>query len=211
MYYPCFISFRHFGDVLSTEFIHQFLDCLKGYLRPLIDLDPFIDFDRMQPGYRLKPSIADALCKSACMVVIWSPQYFSDEHIWCAMEYKAMTELQNERLKLLPAAERSKNLIIPVIYKGSKYYPQALLDNELYLNFEKFALYETTMIRNKQFADEVEKLANYIYERIRCFKMTAHNPWGHCEEFSLPSKEDTLQFIESLNSPHLSTPAFPFR
>ncbi|SRR5260221_7629025 len=209
-YYPCFISFRHFGDAISEAFIKQFFECLKGYLNPLVGKEPFIDFERMQPGYSLKPAIADALCKSACMIVIWSPQYFNEEQIWCAMEYKAMKELEKKRLGLLPNTENYKKLIIPVIYRGSKYYPSNLSQETLYLNLEKFALYEPPMAENKNFAAEIEKLANYIYERIAVLKTLNNNQFGNCGDFGLPTNADTLQFIQRLNQ-NIDEQEFPFR
>jgi len=210
-YYPCFISFRHFDDAISEAFINQFVDCLKGYLNPLVGKDPFVDFKRMEPGYSLQPALANALCNSACMVVIWSPQYFNEEHLWCAMEYKAMIELEKKRLSLLPAHEQFKKLIIPVIYKGSKYYPADLEDSTLYLNLEKFSLYETEMIKNKNFATEIERLANYIYDRIRVFNKITPAPWGNCGQFQLPSKQDAIDFVQNMNIENDNGDAFPFR
>lgn len=207
--YPCFISFRHFGDPISEAFVTQFFDSLKAYLNPLIGKAPFIDFDRMKAGYGLKPALADAICNSVCMIVIWSPQYFNEEHIWCTMEYKAMMDLEKKRLAMLPQNQQYKKLIIPVIYKGSKYYPEELSEETLYLNFEKFALFETEMIKNKNFATEIEKLAEYIYERITEFQDNGINPFGNCNQFTLPSKQDAIDFIRTdLKKPQHE---FPFR
>lgn len=197
IYYPCFISFRHFDDEISVEFIKQFEKCLTGYLNPLVGQKPFIDYNRMAPGYDLKPAITDALCQSACMLVIWSPKYFDTEHVWCAKEFIAMTELEANRLRLLPQEERIKKLIIPVIYRGSKYYPRTLADGTLYLNFEKFGLYEPEMIKNQKFAEEIEKLAEYIYERLKAFeRLKTNNPIGRCPELTLRSDSEALQYIE---------------
>ena len=145
------------------------------------------------------------------MIVIWSPQYFNDEHIWCAMEYKAMIDLETKRLAQLPYDERFKKLIIPVIYRGSKYYPSELSEETLYLNFEKFALYEPEMIKNKNFANDVEKLANYIFDRVSILNRLQENPFGKCNEFNLPSKADALQYIQNINSVKTSSQEFPFR
>ncbi|HTE10741.1 MAG TPA: toll/interleukin-1 receptor domain-containing protein [Chitinophagaceae bacterium] len=210
-FYPCFISFRHFDDEISEAFIKQFVDCLNGYLTPLVGVGPFIDYKRMQAGYKLSPAIADAICNSACMIVIWTPQYFTSEHIWCAMEYKAMIDLEKKRLSLLPGGEQFKGLIIPVIYRGSKYYPSKLADQEIYLNFEKFGLYEEVMMKNKKFAEEIEKLADYIADRIDAFRRNNQNPWGSCNGFQLPSENDTKQFIQAITGVAQNTQAFPFR
>jgi TIR domain len=205
-FYPCFISFRHYGDDISESFIRQFEKCLSAELIPLVGKKPFVDFNRLSPGYSLSQNIKDALCQSACMIVIWSPQYFTEDHLWCAMEFKAMMELEQKRLKLLPQSERGKKLIIPVIYRGSKYYPLQLEDT-LYLNFEKFALYDSEMIKNDFFADRIRDLAEYIYERVTAFKASGNQPWGDCGSFNLPSKNEAKQFIKKFN---LNNQGFPF-
>jgi len=205
-YNPCFISFRHFGDKISDAFIQQFEECLTAELKPLIGKTPFIDHKRMHPGYSLNATIAQELCQSVCMVVIWTPQYFNEEHIWCATEFKAMQGLEAQRLLLLPKEERNKRLIIPVIYRGSKYYPDDLSDT-LYLNFEKFTLHETEMIKNGFYANEIKNVAEYIHDRILAFKKISISPWGKCEDFILPNKEETLAFLQEKNT----TQKFPFR
>lgn len=206
-FYPCFISFRHFGDSISEAFIRQFEECLTAELLPLVGEKPFIDFTRMGPGYSISASVAKALCESACMVVIWSPQYFSEEHFWCAMEFKAMMRIEKERLDMLPKDQRNKKLIIPVIYRGSKQYPRQV-DDTLYLNFEKFALYSTEMIKNPFFADSIQKLAQYINERVAAFKNNDIRPWGNCDQFNLPSLEETVKYIKEVG---LQIQNFPFR
>lgn len=205
-FYPCFISFRHYGDDISESFIKQFEKCLTAELIPLVGEKPFIDFNRLSPGYSLSHSLQEAICQSACMIIIWSPQYLSQEHPWCAMEFKAMMDLEEKRLAMLPYGERGKKLIIPVIYRGSKYYPNQLKDT-LFLNFEKFTLYNQEMIKNDFFAEKIRELAEYIYERIEIFKTHKFHPWGDCQDFNLPSQDETFQFIKSNN---VKRQEFPF-
>lgn len=205
-FYPCFISFRHYGDEISDSFVRQFEECLSAELVPLIGSRPFIDYNRMSPGYSLSQSIQQALCQSACMIIIWSPQYLTEDHIWCAMEFYAMLELEKRRLQNLPQTERAKKLIIPVIYRGSKFYPSSL-DDTLYLNFEKFTLYNSEMIKNEFFADKIKDLAEYIFERIEAFKTHGYTPWGDCADFNLPSRTDSIEFIKKNK---VRNPKFPF-
>ena len=49
------------------------------------------------------------------MVMIYTPTYFSRDHVYCSREYAAMTQLERKRLSGL--SERSHSLIIPVILR----------------------------------------------------------------------------------------------
>ncbi|MBI3302336.1 MAG: hypothetical protein HYZ72_09725 [Deltaproteobacteria bacterium] len=42
--------------------------------------------------------IEKALCESVCMIVVFTPTYFSGTHFYCVREYKAMVELEKRRL-----------------------------------------------------------------------------------------------------------------
>lgn len=206
-FYPCFISFRHFDDELAEEFVNQFHKSLTASLNPYFGAEPFIDFKRIKPGYQIDPTIADAICNSACMIMIWSPQYFNEDHLWCTMEYKAMIELEETRRNQLPLEYRNRRLIIPVIYKGSKFLPTNLKGTHV-LNFEKFALYESDMLRNKNYIPLIEELAAYIFELFEAFKQQGCQPWGNCNGFQLPSVQDTKMFLQRLTN---NTNTFPFR
>lgn len=206
-FYPCFISFRHFGDRISEAFIKQFCECLSAELLPLTGQQPFIDSKRLQAGHSLKDEIADAICKSACMIVIWTPQYFNEEYLWCTMEYKAMKDLEEKRLEQLPFSEKSKRIIIPVIYRGSIFYPEKLKDI-MYLNFENFTLYEAEMIQNKVYASEIKRLAEYITDRIKTFETKNIRYWRDCNNFSLPTETEAKDYVNKVSS---NTQDFPFR
>ena len=71
---------------------------LRNELAVMIEEDIFIDRERMRGGTLFDPSLARALCKSVCMVVIYTPTYFSKKHSYCAREYRAMETLEQQRL-----------------------------------------------------------------------------------------------------------------
>src|SRR4030095_12354568 len=102
--------------------------------------EPFYDKSRIQGGQYIEPVIADAICKSVCMVAIYSPQYLNEEYTYCARELMAMQLLEHKRLNLLPVTERANGLIIPIIYRGAKYFPKEKFGGVHYYNFEKYNL-----------------------------------------------------------------------
>ena len=206
--YPCFISFRHYKGENADSFIKQFVECLNGFLDPLCG-ESFIDYLRMQPGYDLNPSIASALCQSACMVVIWTPRYFDEEHPWCAKEYKAMLALEKQRLEYLPIDQRMQRLIIPVIFSGKNSYPASLRDGIIYYDFSDFMLYEKRMSRNRKFADKIRELANYIFERLQTLKNINQGSWFDCNGVNFSNDEEIFNFIKNLKG--MDVENFPFR
>ncbi|MBY0444590.1 MAG: toll/interleukin-1 receptor domain-containing protein, partial [Burkholderiales bacterium] len=98
----CFISYPHLGDPSAEEFIEEFVKQLKTRLALHCRTKPvFYDKDRLAGGDFVDAKIAEALCKSACMVIFFVTHNFDSEHPYCAMEYLAMKNLEAERIKLV--------------------------------------------------------------------------------------------------------------
>jgi len=120
--YCCFISYPHGQENVLVPIVDDFVQGLKKELgaqdrRPLW-------FDQVLTGGRQVDEAIDAgLCKSACMIMLYTPLYFDTEHTYCAQELKAMQDLEEERLKFLN--DKSAGLIIPVILRGEKRFPEA--------------------------------------------------------------------------------------
>jgi hypothetical protein len=115
--YACFVSYCHGQYELMTSFIDQLKSALDAYLDPLLDEGVFIDTGRLLPGYKYNETLAQAICQSVCMVVVYSPKY--ERHDYCVREYEAMVKLEGSRRALLGAAGQGRGFIIPVILRGS--------------------------------------------------------------------------------------------
>jgi hypothetical protein len=97
--HACFISYRrHEQSELSERFIADLCSAVRNELAVLLDEDLYIDRERLRGGAFFNPALADALCKSVCMIVVYTPTYFSREHLYCAREYLAMEKLEKTRL-----------------------------------------------------------------------------------------------------------------
>src|SRR4051794_9652527 len=88
--HACFISYRHVNhseyNVLSrvTSYLHS---ALSSELDLLTNRDVVIDWNRLQGGHLYNQTLEIDICKSACMIVVYSPAYFDKYHTYCAREY----------------------------------------------------------------------------------------------------------------------------
>ena len=196
--YSCFLSYRHGqGDVMQG-FMDQFLTALQSELELHSNLKPFIDKQRFSTGTILTPSIAQALCKSACMILIYTPRYFGEDSTYCTREFLAMQELARKRLVLVP--DQTKSFILPVILRGKSEFPNQIFGKNgsvIFGDFEKFTLSERKIIRHQRFYEEVQKVAAHIVGKIKDFSHL--DTCKDCEEFDFPAgpNKNAPPFLQS--------------
>jgi TIR domain-containing protein len=157
--HACFISYRHHEQSqLAERFILDLSEALRNELTLMIEEDIFVDRERMKGGMFFNPALAHALCKSVCMIVVYTPTYFSRVHTYCAREYRAMEMLEKARLiRLKDQRGREAGLIIPIILRGLESLPDAIRAQRHYYTFERFCLSSRELARNRQFEDRVSQ------------------------------------------------------
>jgi hypothetical protein len=136
--YACFVSYCHGQYELMTAFIDQLKAALDAYLDPLLDEQVYIDTQRLKPGYRYDEALAEAICQSVCMVVVYSPKY--ERHEYCVREYEAMVKLEAARKTMLGPAGRGRGFIIPVILRGGDDVPPRIREHVHCADFSRFTL-----------------------------------------------------------------------
>jgi hypothetical protein len=208
--HACFVSYRHpleQGE-LSARFIDDLSSALQSELSGWMNERIFIDRDRMRAGTLFDPALATALCKSICMIVVYTPHYFSTENPFCAREYRAMEQLEQVRLARLPEAQRHGGLIIPIILRGEEYLPPLIRSERHYYSFERFSLWTRKIARNPQ----LEPLVRQIAETIQARKSVLA-PWSDeftcdCNTFAFPTEADVMPWLQTMIAVANS---FPFR
>src|SRR5690349_8199636 len=95
--YSCFVSYCHGKEDLVKTFIRELKTALKQYLDAYLDEEVYIDEDRLQGGDFYNEKLAEAICQSVCMIVVYTPKY--ERHPYCLREYAAMEELELKRLQ----------------------------------------------------------------------------------------------------------------
>jgi TIR domain len=194
--HPCFISYVHGEHELVRGFLDQFNKTLKAYLEPYFDLKPFIDNERLVTGERFNKKLAEAICHSVCMIVVYVPKY--ENHPFCLREYTAMEILEEERLKLMgEQIAQGAGLIIPIILRGRKEdLPKKIRDHIHFCDFSKFGTASRDISKNKAYVDKIDEIAQYIYDLYIKFKDMETDFCINCHSFTLPGEQEVKPWRE---------------
>ena len=207
--YACFISYSHGEQELVKGFIDQFKAALKAYLEPFMDEQVYVDVDRLKPGFKYNEELAQAICQSVCMVVVYSPVY--ERRAYCGREYEAMERLETKRLALLSGTGARKGLIIPVVLRGFKQLPQRIQQGRQAIDFSHFTLATQEMSRNPDFVERIQQIAQQIYEHFTAFDSAHTDPCEECLGFSLPAAADVAPWRPVPAAAAPWQPSFPNR
>jgi TIR domain len=183
----CFISYRHTDDPDAHAFVKAFVRQLKKQLKWLLPNSPiFFDEDGLKVGDQFNDELAFQLCRSACMVMFFSPLHFDVLHPYCALEYRAMLCLEEQRLGPAVPDLRNKGLIFPVIFRGLECLPPEISGSRNYENFDHIVVESDFEQRDCQ--ERLKEIAKQIYLRnvalinARVFDAT------DCQQFKFPDK-----------------------
>jgi hypothetical protein len=205
--YACFISYRHSSSPLAERFVDDFYRALSAEMDLYIDDLPVFR-DRAQVGPQHDLLTGQALCRSVCMAVIFTPNYFSLSDLSCAREFLAMERLQEERRQALEASDVEQwGAIIPVVLRGSAYLPRRLREYQ-YLDFESLSLTGAKVERHPRFASQISRIARVIVDRYNALRATSQDLCSRCESFTLPTDEEVRSWLEKESLGIRS--AFPF-
>jgi len=208
--HSCFISYRnHEQSQIAERFIADLCEALRNELALRIEEDLFVDREGLRAGALYNPALARALCQSVCMIVVYTPTYFSKRHTYCAREYHAMETLEQKRLtRLQRQLDREHGLIIPIVLRGEDVLPGAIRNTRHYYTFERFSLTSRSLARNAAFEREIRNIAAAVHSRWQMFAPIADAITCDCDAFDLPSEADIQSWLDQMIQP---TSPFPFR
>lgn len=186
MKHACFISYCHGQDELTNTFISQLEQALQNELGQRMDEKIYIDRTRLKPGFWYHEALAQAICESVSMVVVYSPRYM--RHDYCVREFEGMKWLEQKRRDLLGGMwPQGRGMIIPVIFRGDP--PKAIKAYRHYCDFTKFTLADTRICENPKYVDEIGKMAEVIHQNFLLFekaKKAEIDLCGGCDKSRLP-------------------------
>jgi len=204
--YSCFISYRHNPSGTSEKLIKDLYEALSDEIGVYIsDKKIFID-DEPGGGAFLHDKIASALCRSACMIMVFTPTYFELNHLYCAREFKAMEELERVRLQKIGLPKDDHGLIIPIVFRGKDYFPRYI--QRKYVDFDGYMPSkgeENLLYSVSKYNGAISRIAKYIYECCMFFE----DCWDislECKNFRLPTDSDVKPWVESLKVPNVPFP-----
>jgi hypothetical protein len=204
--YCCFVSYPHGQNNVLVPLVQKIVEALKNEVGAQLKKGVWLDHEHLQGGQLLDSEIAYGLCKSACMIMIYTPLYFDSEHVYCARELKAMQELEERRLA--PLANKNNRLIIPIILRGEKKYP--LQGKWVYHSFTDIEMNDPIEQIPIRYAKKIREIAEYIVDRCQELDASLHAVKHDCEQYSLPTIEDTKLFVESIIGKKMQLNDVPF-
>src|SRR5262249_33071526 len=206
--HACFISYRRYeNNELAEALVSGLCTSLTYELDPLVGPNRAYrdDSGGMAPGSLLSPTLSRNICESACMVVVYGPDYFSRDNTWCAREFKAMLDLEEKRLQKVAESERVNGLLVIIVFRGRDSLPSVFLKNRLVSFFDKYALFQPEIPKHPDLYPEVMKIAAYVANRFNTLKAVA----DPCDEYNMPSEKEALDWLDNLAIKLAPADAFP--
>jgi hypothetical protein len=168
--YSCFISYSHGQGDLIRKFTDQLKAALENYLGPYMTERVYLDRDRLQTGFQYNEALAEAICQSVCMIVVYSPLY--ERRPYCLREYRAMELIEQKRKKNLGGrADRTRGIIYPIIFRvnSDDDVPPKIKQTTIHCDFSKFTLATLEIGMNSDYIDKIEDIARDIHEHYKAF------------------------------------------
>jgi len=181
--YGCFLSYAHGQHAYMSKFKNDLIEALKCYLEPYFDTEKelFVDSEQLGGGDDLDQRIAEAMCESACMIMIYTPKY--EAHGYTRREFAAMQLIESERQLWyrLPS-----HLIIPVVMtRHPNGLPPQITGPGLYVDFSRYTLASGDFKTNPDFLPDIQKIVQRIVSHYHCLK-NCTPPEHDCRRFVLP-------------------------
>jgi len=198
----CFVSYRHAGP--ATEIVRRFcheLSVQLALLTPTLGVD--VDERSLRPGDYIDDGLALEMCRSTCMVLLFTPEYFDVNHPYCAREYRGMVALEERRRDALPPTA-SRSLIIPVIIRGESRVPNELRPR-VFMSFDR-SLLQASDVRKPRVIRGIRDIADAIYERVDAMRDANPQLMGDCSQFRLPSTNEIAAWLQTVAPRPLASP-----
>jgi len=195
----CFISYRHSLSEDAQKVVDEFEKALKGQVNMYWpSASVYRDTTRLAGGDFFTPELAKQLCWSSCMILLYNPGYFDLEHPYCAREYRAMLQLEEQRLDQVPALRNeNKSLIIPVVIRGEDDMPNELKQERLYFSLEKTMLYARDL-RTRRCLPTIKEIAKAIHQRYKRLRSVVNDMVDQCDSFQFPNEDEINDWLEDL-------------
>jgi len=207
--YSCFISYPHVtqGRYWDRIMVHL-KEELENRLGPLVKETVYIDAQNINTGDDFEQALAKAICKSVCMLVVFTPLYRSSTY--CLREFLAMQRVEEKRMVDLTkhGFKTQSRMIIPIVIKGD---PDEDLPNKIkeidYFDLTKILL--RGRLDTLEFATKFLKIAQSIYKHSRSIKaLEKKGLTQDCDLAKLPTDEEASDFwgVESAEEIDSSVP-----
>ena len=131
------------------------------------------------------------------MVMFFSPLHFDVRHPYCALEYRAMLRLEEQRLGATVVDLRNKGLIFPVVFRGLDCLPSEIIGTRQYENFDHIVCESDFKKRDCQ--ARIKELANQIYLRYVALSNAGVFDNMNCHQFRFPDKVEISGWLTQVS------------
>jgi TIR domain len=198
-FHACFVSYRHpvaegtREQKLIGHVVRAITDHVEMYTH---EHDVYFDSRRLLPGYRYDARLAEAICRSACMVIVYWPSYLESDY--CRAELEAMLEIEERRQQILSSELRGCRLFIPVILRGRfEELPDRITRDCHYLDYKAQATRpDINLGEDERTSEELYRIAEYIKFLCDVMKASRDPLFGRCHEYGLPPRPPANQRIQ---------------
>jgi hypothetical protein len=186
----CFISYRHPAakggreEKVIGHVVKAITDHVQMYTH---DHEVYFDEKRLVPGYKYDEKLAEAICRSACMIIVYWPSYL--ESAYCKREIEAMLDIEEKRRKVLGAELHGCRLFIPVILRGNfEELPERVTKGCQYLDYKAQAVSPDFNIGDDDWmSGELYRIAEYIKSLCDKMKKASQPLFGNCLQYGFPA------------------------
>jgi len=177
--YHCFISWPHTENKDLTDCARFIKDAIVNDLALSVP-NPrvFLDETTIPAGNEWPLSLRNALCKSISMVAICAPIYYHPSHVWCGLEWAAMSMLGQKRLP-----NEETKAIIPIMIRVSNV--PSVVSQFQYVDLSSVTIRGRRYYNTQEFKSKVKQITNSI-ERIAA-ALATNQAKPHCDQFQFPS------------------------
>ena len=186
----CFISYRHPAAEGGREakLIAHVVKAISDHVQMYTHQhEVYFDKARLVPGYQYDERLAEEICRSACMVIVYWPSYLESDY--CKKEIEAMLEIEERRRQLLGAELHGSRLFIPVILRGKfEELPERVTQGCQYLDYKAQATQPNVNIgEDDKMSEELYRIAEYIKSLCDKMRGASDRLFGKCQQYSFPA------------------------
>jgi len=189
--YSCFISYPHSAQ---SEVLGGLVKQLKKALENIIGLsireEVYLDEERLKPGYSLKKSFAEVICKSACMIVVFTRLY--QESDYCLREFLVMENIERKRNEILGSSQDGEHrMIIPIIIRKvppNKSIPKKFEDI-YYWDLSGYSLLGFNLEAIEESKTKIDQIADLVVEHYSRLKQAEEDGLDNidCSSYDFPT------------------------
>jgi hypothetical protein len=199
--YSCFISYRRYDEELAKSFIENLKHALQSELVFYFeDMHIFIDKEEIPGGVYSNTKIRNALCKSVCMILVYTPNYFSEKHLYCTQEFLLMKKIENKRNQMLRLKnnEVEESNIIPIILRApQENHMHHLNHTRSTYDFSRYSLVKPNIVKNSKYVGQIQQIATYVDNIHKRLTKAPHDI--QYTDIDFPDRNESLKWIRKLN------------